>query len=45
MLECDAGWPGVVFNTTCLIGPEDQKLAHLRTEAYPVYLGHRYPRR
>ncbi len=22
MLECDARWPGVVFNTTCLIGPE-----------------------
>jgi predicted amidohydrolase len=21
MLEIDAGWPGVVFNTTCLIGP------------------------
>ncbi|MGE3510258.1 MAG: nitrilase-related carbon-nitrogen hydrolase [Vicinamibacterales bacterium] len=21
MLECDARWPGVVFNTTCLIGP------------------------
>src|SRR5689334_4140443 len=22
MLEQDAKWPGVVFNTTCLIGPE-----------------------
>ena len=22
MLECDTRWPGVVFNTTCLIGPE-----------------------
>jgi formamidase len=22
MLEADAAWPGVVFNTTCLIGPE-----------------------
>jgi predicted amidohydrolase len=22
MLECDPRWPGVVFNTTCLIGPE-----------------------
>lgn len=22
MLEADARWPGVVFNTTCLIGPE-----------------------
>ena len=22
MLECDPRWPGAVFNTTCLIGPE-----------------------
>ena len=22
MLEADSRWPGVVFNTTCLIGPE-----------------------
>src|SRR6187431_2257728 len=22
MLEADARWPGAVFNTTCLIGPE-----------------------
>jgi len=22
MIECDPKWPGVVFNTTCLIGPE-----------------------
>src|SRR5712692_11542079 len=22
MLEVDARWPGVIFNTTCLIGPE-----------------------
>ncbi len=22
MLEADPRWPGIVFNTTCLIGPE-----------------------
>jgi predicted amidohydrolase len=43
MLEQDAGWPGVVFNTTCLIGPEGILYKYRKVNTWIPYEVHASP--
>ncbi len=43
MLECDARWPGVVFNTTCLIGPEGILYKYRKVNPWLPYEVHASP--
>jgi predicted amidohydrolase len=43
MLEQDARWPGVVFNTTCLIGPEGILFKYRKVNPWIPYEVHSSP--
>ena len=43
MLEVDARWPGVVFNTTCLIGPEGILYKYRKVNPWIPYEVHSSP--
>jgi predicted amidohydrolase len=43
MLESDARWPGVVFNTTCLIGPEGILTKYRKVNPWIPYEVHASP--
>jgi len=43
MLEVDARWPGVVFNTTCLIGPEGLLYKYRKVNPWIPYEVHASP--
>ena len=43
MLESDARWPGVVFNTTCLIGPEGILYKYRKVNTWIPYEVHSSP--
>ena len=43
MLEVDARWPGVVFNTTCLIGPEGILYRYRKVNPWIPYEVHASP--
>ncbi len=43
MLEVDAKWPGVVFNTTCLIGPEGMLYKYRKVNTWIPYEVHASP--
>jgi predicted amidohydrolase len=43
MLEADAAWPGVVFNTTCLIGPEGIRSKYRKVNPWIPYEVHASP--
>src|SRR5262249_19788793 len=43
MLEVDAQWPGVVFNTTCLIGPEGILSKYRKVNTWIPYEVHASP--
>ena len=43
MLEADARWPGVVFNTTCLIGPEGILYKYRKVNPWIPYEVHASP--
>jgi predicted amidohydrolase len=43
MLEQDARWPGVVFNTTCLIGPEGMLFKYRKVNPWIPYEVHSSP--
>jgi predicted amidohydrolase len=43
MLEEDARWPGVVFNTTCLIGPEGMLFKYRKVNPWIPYEVHSSP--
>ena len=43
MLECDSKWPGVVFNTTCLIGPEGILYKYRKVNPWIPYEVHSSP--
>src|SRR5918993_1130144 len=43
MLERDARWPGVVFNTTCLIGPEGILYKYRKVNPWIPYEVHASP--
>ena len=43
MLEVDARWPGVVFNTTCLIGPEGICYKYRKVNPWIPYEVHASP--
>jgi formamidase len=43
MLEVDAKWPGVVFNTTCLIGPEGILYKYRKVNTWIPYEVHSSP--
>jgi len=43
MLEVDAKWPGVVFNTTCLIGPEGILYKYRKVNTWIPYEVHASP--
>src|SRR5215212_3297596 len=43
MLEVDAKWPGVVFNTTCLIGPEGILYKYRKVNTWIPYEVHTSP--
>jgi predicted amidohydrolase len=43
MLEVDARWPGVVFNTTCLIGPEGILYKYRKVNPWIPYEVHASP--
>lgn len=43
MLELDAKWPGVVFNTTCLIGPEGILYKYRKVNTWIPYEVHASP--
>ena len=43
MIEADAHWPGVVFNTTCLIGPEGILYKYRKVNPWIPYEVHASP--
>ena len=43
MLEVDPRWPGVVFNTTCLIGPEGILYKYRKVNPWIPYEVHASP--
>ena len=43
MLEVDPRWPGVVFNTTCLIGPEGMLYKYRKVNTWIPYEVHASP--
>jgi predicted amidohydrolase len=43
MIEVDARWPGVVFNTTCLIGPEGLLYKYRKVNTWIPYEVHASP--
>ena len=43
MLECDGRWPGVVFNTTCLIGPQGVLYKYRKVNPWIPYEVHASP--
>src|SRR5918911_2273315 len=43
MLEVDAKWPDVVFNTTCLIGPEGMLYKYRKVNTWIPYEVHASP--
>jgi hypothetical protein len=43
MLEFDPRWPGVVFNTTCLIGPEGILYKYRKVNTWIPYEVHASP--
>jgi formamidase len=43
MIESDAKWPGVVFNTTCLIGPEGLLYKYRKVNTWIPYEVHTSP--
>jgi formamidase len=43
MIEADPGWPGVVFNTTCLIGPEGILYKYRKVNPWIPYEVHASP--
>ena len=43
MLEADSRWPGVVFNTTCLIGPEGILYKYRKVNTWIPYEVHSSP--
>ena len=43
MLEADARWPGVVFNTTCLIGPDGILFKYRKVNPWIPYEVHASP--
>ena len=43
MLEADARWPGVVFNTTCLIGPAGILYKYRKVNPWIPYEVHASP--
>jgi formamidase len=43
MIEQDAAWPGVVFNTTCLIGPEGLLYKYRKVNPWIPYEVHASP--
>src|SRR5215510_13010567 len=43
MLEVDSQWPGVVFNTTCLIGPEGILYKYRKVNPWIPYEVHASP--
>lgn len=43
MLECDQRWPGHVFNTTCLIGPEGILYKYRKVNTWIPYEVHTSP--
>jgi predicted amidohydrolase len=43
MLECDARWPGRVFNTTCLVGPEGILSKYRKVNTWIPYEVHSSP--
>jgi predicted amidohydrolase len=43
MIEADARWPGVVFNTTCLIGPEGLVYKYRKVNTWIPYEVHASP--
>jgi formamidase len=43
MLEKDARWPGAVFNTTCLIGPEGMRYKYRKVNTWIPYEVHTSP--
>src|SRR4028119_786373 len=43
MLEVDAKWPGAVFNTTCLIGPEGILYKYRKVNTWIPYAVHPSP--
>jgi formamidase len=43
MLERDARWPGAVFNTTCLIGPEGMRYKYRKVNTWIPYEVHTSP--
>ena len=43
MLEVDARWPGVIFNTTCLIGPEGILYKYRKVNPWIPYEVHASP--
>jgi predicted amidohydrolase len=43
MLETDARWPGVVFNTTCLVGPEGILYKYRKVNTWIPYEVHSSP--
>ena len=43
MLEQDARWPGLVFNTTCLIGPEGILYKYRKVNTWIPYEVHASP--
>ena len=43
MIEADARWPGVVFNTTCLIGPEGILYKYRKVNPWIPYEVHASP--
>jgi predicted amidohydrolase len=43
MIESDARWPGVVFNTTCLIGPEGLLYRYRKVNPWIPYEVHASP--
>ena len=43
MIELDPRWPGVVFNTTCLIGPEGILYRYRKVNPWIPYEVHASP--
>ena len=43
MIEADARWPGVVFNTTCLVGPEGILYKYRKVNPWIPYEVHASP--
>jgi predicted amidohydrolase len=43
MIECDPRWPGVLFNTTCLVGPEGVLYKYRKVNPWIPYEVHSSP--